>query len=194
MAMAAVVFRGLNGIFRTPSVWTSSAQLSAAEFFGAVDGQQLLAIEGSRAQVDRVALSTLGSHLVDMCPKQPKQPQQPQHPQQPQQPQQTNSTTTQQQNTTTQSGEAPCSRPKQQHNNDNPIWGRSVFFRDDALPPRGASTALWGVESCSLPSRWPNPIPATSPCVVRTLHLQEHRLQSKLLLLNPDTNAGSGIH
>ena len=36
---------------------------------------------------------------------------------------------------------------------------------------RGASTTLWGVESCSLPSRWPNPIPAIPPFVVRTPHL-----------------------
>ena len=36
---------------------------------------------------------------------------------------------------------------------------------------RGASTPLWGVESCSLPSWWPNPIPAIPPCVVRTPRL-----------------------
>ena len=33
---------------------------------------------------------------------------------------------------------------------------------------RGASTPLWGVESCSLPSRRPNPIPAVPSNVVRT--------------------------
>ena len=36
---------------------------------------------------------------------------------------------------------------------------------------RGASTPLWGVESSSLPSRWPNPIPLVPPYVVRTPHL-----------------------
>ena len=36
---------------------------------------------------------------------------------------------------------------------------------------RGASTPLRGVESCSLPSSWPNPIPAIPPNVVRTPHL-----------------------
>ena len=36
---------------------------------------------------------------------------------------------------------------------------------------RGASTPLWGVEPCSLPSRRPNPIPAITPSVVRTPHL-----------------------
>ena len=45
------------------------------------------------------------------------------------------------------------------------------FFRGDALAPRGASTPLWGLESCSLPRRWPNPIPAIPPHVVRTPHL-----------------------
>ena len=38
--------------------------------------------------------------------------------------------------------------------------GDAPFFRDDALAPRGASTPLWGVETCSLPRRWPNQIPA----------------------------------
>ena len=36
---------------------------------------------------------------------------------------------------------------------------------------RGTSTPLWGVEACSLPKRWPNPIPAIPPSVVRTHHL-----------------------
>ena len=36
---------------------------------------------------------------------------------------------------------------------------------------RGASTPLWGVETCSHPSRRPNPIPAIPPFVVRTPHL-----------------------
>ena len=36
---------------------------------------------------------------------------------------------------------------------------------------RGASTPLWGVESCSLPSRRPNPIPPRPPYVVRAPHL-----------------------
>ena len=49
-------------------------------------------------------------------------------------------------NNTIQSGEAPLNR-------------------------RGASTPLWGVESCSHPSRRPNPIPAIPPYVVRTPHL-----------------------
>ena len=33
------------------------------------------------------------------------------------------------------------------------------------------TTPLWGVESCSPPSRRPNPIPVIPPCVVRTPHL-----------------------
>ena len=48
--------------------------------------------------------------------------------------------------------------PKQQKYN----LGRLRFNR------RGASTPLWGVESCSLPGGWPNPIPAIPPYVVRT--------------------------
>ena len=55
-----------------------------------------------------------------------------------------------------------CSRPKQQQRYN---LGRLRFNR------RGASTPLWEVESCSLPSRWPNPIPAIPPYVVRTPHL-----------------------
>ena len=38
-----------GGVFRTPSGWTSSARL-VATFFGALDGQQLLANEGSLPQ------------------------------------------------------------------------------------------------------------------------------------------------
>ena len=41
-------------------------------------------------------------------------------------------------------------RRHQQRENNNPIWGRSVFFRDDALAPRGSTPLFWGVESCSL--------------------------------------------
>ena len=36
---------------------------------------------------------------------------------------------------------------------------------------RGASTPLWRVESCYLPGRWPNPIPAIPPKAVKTPHL-----------------------
>ena len=51
-----------------------------------------------------------------------------------------------------------------QLNTNNLIQGRSVFFRDDALAPRGAlPTPLWGVEPCSLPGRRPNPNPAIPP-------------------------------
>ena len=50
-------------------------------------------------------------------------------------------------------------------NNNNTTWRGSVFYR------RGASTPLWGVESCALPSGRPNPIPAIPLCVVRTPHL-----------------------
>ena len=49
--------------------------------------------------------------------------------------------------------------------NNNTIWGGPFFNR------RGASTPLWGVESRSLPRRWPNPIPALPPFVVKTPHL-----------------------
>ena len=53
------------------------------------------------------------------------------------------------------------------HNNNNyTIWRGSVFNR------RGASTRLWGVEACSLPSRRPNRIPAIPPYVVRTPYLR----------------------
>ena len=50
-------------------------------------------------------------------------------------------------------------------NNNNNNLKRLRFNR------RGASTPLWGVEACSPPSRWPNPIPAIPPYVVRTPHL-----------------------
>ena len=53
-------------------------------------------------------------------------------------------------------------RPKQQQEYN---LGRLRFYR------RGASTPLWGVEACSLPSRRPNPIPALPPQNVRTPHL-----------------------
>ena len=36
---------------------------------------------------------------------------------------------------------------------------------------RGASTPLWGVESCSFSGRWPYPILAIPPYVVMTPHL-----------------------
>ena len=50
-------------------------------------------------------------------------------------------------------------------NNANPIWRGSVLQVEEPQPP------LWRVESCSLPSRWPNFIPAFPPFVVRTPHL-----------------------
>ena len=56
-----------------------------------------------------------------------------------------------------------CTRQKQQQQQYN--LERLRFNR------RGASTPLWRVESCSPPSRRPNPIPAIPPSVVRTPHL-----------------------
>ena len=55
------------------------------------------------------------------------------------------------------------SSPQQERRLSN--LGRLRFNR------RGASTPLWRVESCSLPSRWPNPTPAIPPYVVRIPHL-----------------------
>ena len=74
---------------------------------------------------------------------------------------------------------------QQEHNNNNPIWGSSVFHR------RGASTPLWGVESCSFPSGWPNPIPAFPPCVVRTPHLHGAPSTEETSIVNSDTNASN---
>ena len=56
-------------------------------------------------------------------------------------------------------------------NNNNPIQERSVFFRDDALAPRGASPPRSEELNHPLPSRWPNPTPALPLHVVRTPHL-----------------------
>ena len=54
----------------------------------------------------------------------------------------------------------PPSPPQQQHNLERLRFNR-----------RGAPTPLWGVESCSHPSRWSNPIPAIPSYVVKTPHL-----------------------
>ena len=56
---------------------------------------------------------------------------------------------------------------QQQHQQQQQQYnlGRIRFNR------RGAATPLWGVETCSHPSRRPNPIPAIPPYVVRTPHL-----------------------
>ena len=51
------------------------------------------------------------------------------------------------------------------HNTNNNNLVRLRFNR------RGAFTPLWGVKSCSLPSKWPSPIPAIPLQVVRTPHL-----------------------
>ena len=53
----------------------------------------------------------------------------------------------------------------EKNNNKNTILERLRFNR------RGASTPLWGVESCSIPRRWPTQSPAIPPYVVRTPHL-----------------------
>ena len=52
---------------------------------------------------------------------------------------------------------------------------------------------LWRVELCSPPSRWPNPIPAIPPYVGKTPHLHGAPTTEEHLLLNSNTNAGSGI-
>ena len=44
-AVLSGFFGLLKGIFRTPSTWTSSARL-VRSFWGALDGQQLLVVEG----------------------------------------------------------------------------------------------------------------------------------------------------
>ena len=60
-------------------------------------------------------------------------------------------------------------RQRHQHhhhnNNNNTIWRVSVFTGEE--PPLHSGE----IESCSPPSRRPNPIPAIPPCVVRTPHL-----------------------
>ena len=73
--------------------------------------------------------------------------------------------------------------PKQQQ------WfnlGRLRFNR------RGTSTPLKGVESCSLPSGWPNPIPAIPPYVVTTPHL--HGAPTTEETSYPNAKARSGIN
>ena len=73
-------------------------------------------------------------------------------------------------------------RKKNNHNNDNhtttttqqqPQQQRHLKNNLGRLRlnRRGASTPLWRVEACSLPSRWPNPIQAIPPFVVKTPHL-----------------------
>ena len=69
--------------------------------------------------------------------------------------------------------------PKQQQQYN---LGRLRFNR------RGASTPLWGVEACSLPSRRPNPIPAIQMSSGHHISM-EHRLRRKQL--NSDTNASN---
>ena len=43
-------FAAFRGRFRTPSIWTMRTQLSG-DFLGALDGQHVLVIEGSRCQL-----------------------------------------------------------------------------------------------------------------------------------------------
>ena len=57
---------------------------------------------------------------------------------------------------------------------------------------RGTSTPLKGVESCSLPSGWPNPIPAIPPYVVTTPHL--HGAPTTEETSYPNAKARSGIN
>ena len=62
---------------------------------------------------------------------------------------------------------------------------------------RGAPTPLREVESCSLPGRWPDPIPTIPPYVVRHHISMEHRLRRKHQQSNrksnTDTDAGNAI-
>ena len=68
-------------------------------------------------------------------------------------------------------------------NNNNTIWRGFVSTGEEVPFP------LWEVESCSHPSRRPNPIPAIPPYVVRTPHL--HGAPTAVEKLNYDTNASS---
>ena len=86
-------------------------------------------------------------------------------------------------------GGVPSSRfsPRTEFNindNNNPIWRDSVF-----LQARSFHLSL-GVESCSLPRWWPNPIPAIPPYVVRTPHLHGAPATEETVL-NSDTNASN---
>ena len=58
---------------------------------------------------------------------------------------------------------------------------RSVFFRDDALAPRGASTPLRGVDSCSV-------LGECYPVSSGHHTSMEHSLRRKHLQLNSDSN------
>ena len=69
-------------------------------------------------------------------------------------------------------------RNNQQHNLERLRFNR-----------RGASTALWGVESCSFPKQEAQPNPRY-PALCRQDATSPWR---KHLLLNPKTNAGSGM-
>ena len=73
---------------------------------------------------------------------------------------------------------------------NNPIWGRSVFFRDRALAPRGASTPLLRVESCSLPSWWPQHNPSY-PALCRQDTTSPWSTDYWRKQLNSDTNASN---
>ena len=57
------------------------------------------------------------------------------------------------------------------NNNNHFIPGTLRFPCDLAFPPRGASTPLWGIQSCSLAATWHNPIPAIPPYVIKTPHM-----------------------
>ena len=78
----------------------------------------------------------------------------------------------------------PCVGARVQNNNNTIQSGEVPFFNK-----RGASTPLWGVEACSLPSRRAQPNPSyPALCRQDTTHISmEHRLRRKQL--NSDTNA-----
>ena len=69
------------------------------------------------------------------------------------------------------------------NNNNNTIWGGSVFNR------RGASTPLWGVEACSPPSRRPTQSQLSRPLSSGHHISMEHRLRRKQW--NSDTHASN---
>ena len=79
---------------------------------------------------------------------------------------------------------SPCQKQQQRRQQQQYNLERLRFNR------RGASTPLWGVKACSLPSKRPNPIPAIPPYVVRTPHLHgAPKTEEKQL--NSDTNASN---
>ena len=157
-------------ILRTPSGWTFSAWLAAT--FRALDGQQLLVVEGSPPPVLCQLISANCGHThLDSLQLMSKQPQQQRinnqtttttkQQQQPNNNNNNNQTTTNQTTTTA----THNSNTQQQHNNNNNNNRRSSVLTGEELHPTLRSLLMLS------PKRVPNPIPAIPPHVVRTPHL-----------------------